>query len=60
MRRFLSMTWSRNCSGRRSAEEEFDLTWVRAVLGETLRRMEADCRNPAADQPRRSLYLGDV
>jgi hypothetical protein len=35
--------------------EDFDLTWVRAVLGETLRRMEADCRNPAADQPRRSF-----
>jgi DNA-directed RNA polymerase specialized sigma24 family protein len=35
--------------------EEFDLTWVRAVLGETLRRMEADCRDAAADQPRRSF-----
>ncbi len=35
--------------------EEFDLTWVRAVLAETLRRMEADCRDPAADQPRRGF-----
>jgi DNA-directed RNA polymerase specialized sigma24 family protein len=36
--------------------EEFDLTWIRAVLAETLRRMEADCRDPAAEQPRR----GDI
>jgi len=35
--------------------EEFDLTWVRAVLGETLRRMEANCCDPAADQPRRTF-----
>lgn len=34
--------------------EAFDLTWVRTVLAETLRRMEADCKDPAADQPRRS------
>jgi hypothetical protein len=33
--------------------DEFDLTWVRAVLARTLREMEADCKNPAADQPRR-------
>jgi DNA-directed RNA polymerase specialized sigma24 family protein len=33
--------------------EEFDLTWVRTVLAETLRRMEADCKDPAAEQPRR-------
>jgi hypothetical protein len=33
--------------------EAFDLTWVRTVLAETLRRMEADCKDPAADQPRR-------
>ena len=37
-----------------AASEEFDLTWIRAVLAETLRRMEADCRDPAADQPRRA------
>lgn len=42
-------------AGPPAAAEEFDLTWVRAVLAETLRRMEADCRNPAADQPRRSF-----
>jgi len=34
--------------------EEFDLAWARTVLAETLRRMEADCKNPGADQPRRS------
>ena len=33
--------------------EEFDLAWARIVLAETLRRMEADCKNPGADQPRR-------
>jgi hypothetical protein len=33
--------------------EEFDLTWVRTVLAETLRRMEADCKDPSAEQPRR-------
>lgn len=34
--------------------EEFDLAWARAVLAETLKRMEADCRDPAAAQPRRT------
>lgn len=34
--------------------EAFDLTWVHTVLAETLRRMEADCKDPAAEQPRRS------
>ena len=34
--------------------EEFDLAWARTVLAETLRRMEADCKNPGEDQPRRS------
>jgi DNA-directed RNA polymerase specialized sigma24 family protein len=42
-----------------AASEEFDLTWVRAVLAETLGRMEADCRDPAADQPRRS-YIWEM
>jgi len=37
-----------------AASDEFDLTWVRIALAETLRRMEADCKNPAQDQPRRS------
>lgn len=36
-----------------AASEEFDLTWVKIVLTETLRRMEADCRDPAQEQPRR-------
>jgi DNA-directed RNA polymerase specialized sigma24 family protein len=34
--------------------EEFDLAWTRAVLSETLRRMEADCRKPGKDQARRT------
>jgi hypothetical protein len=37
-----------------ASSDEFDLTWVRTVLAETLRRMEADCKDPAADQPRRA------
>jgi hypothetical protein len=41
--------------GPAEASDEFDLTWIRAVLTETLRRMEADCRNPAEDQPRRGF-----
>lgn len=36
-----------------AASEEFDLAWARIVLEETLRRMEADCKDPAGDQPRR-------
>ena len=40
--------------GAEAPAEEFDLTWVRTVLAETLRRMEADCKDPAAGQPRRS------
>ncbi len=34
--------------------DEFDLTWVKITLAETLRRMEADCRDPGQDQPRRT------
>ncbi len=37
-----------------ASAEEFDLAWARTVLVETLRRMEADCRRPGKDQPRRS------
>jgi DNA-directed RNA polymerase specialized sigma24 family protein len=37
-----------------ASAEEFDLAWTRAVLAETLRRMEADCKKPGKDQPRRS------
>jgi hypothetical protein len=29
------------------------LTWARTVLAQTLRRMEADCKDPSADQPQR-------
>jgi hypothetical protein len=35
--------------------EEFDLAWARAVLAETLRRMEADCKNSGQYQPRRGF-----
>lgn len=37
-----------------AASEEFDLAWARIVLEETLRQMEADCKDPAGDQPRRT------
>jgi hypothetical protein len=37
-----------------AASEEFDLAWARIVLEESMRRMEADCRDPAGDQPRRT------
>jgi len=33
--------------------DAFDLQWVRTVLAQTLERMEADCNNPAENQPRR-------
>jgi DNA-directed RNA polymerase specialized sigma24 family protein len=39
--------------------EEFDLAWARTVLAETLRRMEADCKNPSKDQPRRG-YIWEM
>jgi hypothetical protein len=44
-----------------SAEETeaFDLAWARTVIAETLRRMKADCKNPAADQPRRT-YIWEL
>jgi len=34
--------------------ELFDLGWVRTVLAEVLKRMEADCKRPGKDQPRRA------
>jgi len=36
------------------ASAAFDLDWTRTLLAETLRRMEADCRQPGRDQPKRS------
>ena len=45
--------------GPESAVEEFDLIWARTVLAETLRRMEADCRNPGPEQPRRG-YIWEM
>ena len=41
------------------ASEEFDLAWAQAVLAETLRRMEKDCKKPGEDQPRRS-YIWEM
>jgi hypothetical protein len=40
--------------GPDSPSEQFDLTWARTVLAETLRQMEADCRDVDAEQPRRT------
>jgi len=37
----------------RAADDAFDLEWLRAILSETLRRMEEDCRQPGKQQPRR-------
>jgi hypothetical protein len=37
----------------RSAEL-FDLGWVRTILAEVLTQMEADCKTPGRDQPRRA------
>src|SRR5215469_5182954 len=37
-----------------AAAEEFSLEWACAVLAETLRRMEADCKTAGNDQPRRT------
>ena len=45
--------------GEEAASEEFDLTWVRTVLAATLQRMEADCKDPAGDQPRRG-YIWEM
>jgi hypothetical protein len=45
---------AREPAAAESPSEEFDLTWARTVLSSALRDMEADCKDPAADQPRRS------
>ena len=42
-----------------ASSEEFDLQWARTVLAETLRRMEADCKDPAQPQPRRT-YIWEM
>ena len=42
-----------------SPSEEFDLAWARTVMAETLRRMEADCKDPGEDQPRRG-YIWEM
>jgi len=40
----------------KAAAEEFDLAWAQTVLAETLRRMEAYCKQPGKDQPRRGHF----
>ena len=45
--------------GPETASEAFDLAWAQTVLAETLRRMEADCKNPGEDQPRRG-YIWEM
>ncbi len=45
--------------GPEAPSEQFDLSWAQTVLAETLRRMEADCRDAGADQPRRS-YIWEM
>jgi DNA-directed RNA polymerase specialized sigma24 family protein len=42
-----------------AASEAFDVLWVRTILAETLKRMEADCKNPAELQPRRG-YIWEM
>jgi hypothetical protein len=42
-----------------TTEDGFELAWFKTVLDETLRRMEADCRNPAEEQPRRT-YIWEI
>lgn len=42
-----------------AVSEEFDLSWARTVLAETLRRMEEDCKKAGEDQPRRS-YIWEM
>lgn len=42
-----------------AVSEEFDLAWARVAFAETLRRMEADCKNPDEDQPRRG-YIWEM
>ena len=39
----------------RAPEELFDLTWTKVVLVDALSRMEKDCKDPKADQPRRTV-----
>ncbi|HUJ11433.1 MAG TPA: hypothetical protein VL171_15560 [Verrucomicrobiae bacterium] len=42
-----------------AVSEAFDQMWARTVLAETVRRMEADCKNSTADQPRRG-YIWEM
>lgn len=45
--------------GPEASSDEFDLQWARTVLTETLKRMEADCQDPAQPQPRRT-YIWEM
>jgi len=42
-----------------ASAEAFDLAWAQTVLAEALKRMEADCRRPGVDQPRRG-YIWEM
>ena len=42
-----------------SASDAFDLDWTRTLLAEALKRMEADCRQPGLEQPKRS-YIWEI
>jgi DNA-directed RNA polymerase specialized sigma24 family protein len=44
---------AREPAASEAPSEAFDLTWARTVLAQTLRRMEADCKDPSVGQPRR-------
>lgn len=45
--------------GPEASSDAFDLEWARTVVTETLKRMEADCKDPAQPQPRRS-YIWEM
>lgn len=42
--------------GPPAASDSFDLNWTKILLAEALKRMEADCRQPGKDQPKRSNF----
>ena len=42
--------------GPDTPSEEFDPTWTRTVLAETLQRMEADCKDPGRRPTAQSTF----
>jgi len=40
-------------SAEQSSQEAFGLEWARAILSETLKRMEQDCKTPRKNEPHR-------